>query len=159
MFNQIETSATAPHDEPSPQCDVGYANPPKNRQWKKGQSGNPAGKAPGAKSFKSLLLKAANKIVVVKDAGGKSKKKPLLEAVVSAAFQHGIKGNTKLALVAAKLMQEFLPTDAKKRSKASQITKRGNEAYMTFYLTAEDVEAIKSIAHLVSDENEELLDI
>lgn len=42
--------------------EVGYGKPPKQTQWKPGQSGNPTGKS-GAPSLRAIFLKAANKRV------------------------------------------------------------------------------------------------
>jgi hypothetical protein len=43
---------------------VGYGKPPKDTRFKKGQSGNPRGRAPGAKNLKTLLIDTLNEPVV-----------------------------------------------------------------------------------------------
>jgi len=52
---------------------VGYRKPPAHARFVKGQSGNPRGRAPGAKNIKTLLTKALNEPVVVTDNGGRRK--------------------------------------------------------------------------------------
>ncbi|MDI3337933.1 DUF5681 domain-containing protein [Defluviimonas aestuarii] len=44
---------------------VGYKNPPKHTQWKKGQSGHPSGKPTKSESLEAKLKKLAGKEIVV----------------------------------------------------------------------------------------------
>jgi hypothetical protein len=52
---------------------VGYRNPPRHTRFTKGQSGNPRGRPPGAKSLKTLLSDALNEFVIVTENGGRRK--------------------------------------------------------------------------------------
>jgi hypothetical protein len=49
--------------------DVGYRKPPKHGQFKKGRSGNPAGRPKGLKSFKTFLMAALDEKVTVSENG------------------------------------------------------------------------------------------
>ena len=51
--------------------EVGYSKPPRHTRFTKGQSGNPRGRAPGAKNLKTLLIDALNELVVVTENGGR----------------------------------------------------------------------------------------
>jgi Family of unknown function (DUF5681) len=53
--------------------EVGYGKPPHHTRFRKGQSGNPRGRPPGAKNLKSLLSKALNQPVIVTENGGNRK--------------------------------------------------------------------------------------
>jgi hypothetical protein len=53
--------------------EVGYGKPPRHTRFKKGRSGNPRGRAPGAKNLKTLLIQALNEFVIVTDNGGHRK--------------------------------------------------------------------------------------
>jgi hypothetical protein len=44
---------------------VGYGRPPPHSRFKKGQSGNPWGRPPGAKNLKTVLNEALNERVIV----------------------------------------------------------------------------------------------
>jgi hypothetical protein len=67
-----------PPDPPKPpgkkrDYEVGYGKPPRHTRFKKGQSGNPRGRAAGAKNLKTLLIQALNELVIVSDNGGHRK--------------------------------------------------------------------------------------
>ena len=53
--------------------EVGYGKPPRHTRFIKGQSGNPRGRAPGAKNLKTLLSEALNETVIVTENGGRRK--------------------------------------------------------------------------------------
>ena len=48
---------------------VGYGKPPKHSRFKKGQSGNPKGRAPGAKGFNASLRRELETPVKVREGG------------------------------------------------------------------------------------------
>ncbi len=77
----------------------GYANPPKDHQFKKGKSGNPSGRRKQDQKFKSVdrivqdvLLKEVPGLV-----GGKRQKMLALEAVVTIQLAKALKGDTRAA--------------------------------------------------------------
>ena len=66
--------------------EVGYGKPPQNTRFKKGQSGNPRGRAPGAKDLKTLLIDTLNELVVVTENGGRrtiSKRQAIVKQLVN----------------------------------------------------------------------------
>lgn len=48
---------------------VGYAKPPKEKQFKEGESGNPKGRSKGSKSMHTLLNQVLNQKIVVNQNG------------------------------------------------------------------------------------------
>jgi hypothetical protein len=53
--------------------EVGYGKPPRDTRFKRGQSGNPRGRPPGAKNLATLLNEALNELVVVTENGGRKR--------------------------------------------------------------------------------------
>ena len=53
--------------------EVGYGKPPRNTQFKKGQSGNPRGRPSGSKNLATLVSVALNEPVIVVENGGRRK--------------------------------------------------------------------------------------
>ena len=83
-------------DADKPDYEVGYGKPPKDKQFTKGQSGNPSGRPRGSKSFKTLLEEEWREKIPV-TVNGKTKrlsKKQLLvkTAVGRAITKHDYKG-------------------------------------------------------------------
>jgi hypothetical protein len=61
-----------PRDETG-DYEVGYGKPPRHTRFVKGQSGNPRGRPPSAKNFKTLLNEALNQPLIVTENGGRRK--------------------------------------------------------------------------------------
>ena len=83
--------------------EVGYGKPPRHTRFKKGQSGNPRGRAPGAKDLKTLLIDTLNEPVVVTENGGRrtiSKR----QAIVKQLDNQSAKGDWR----AVKLLVDML---------------------------------------------------
>ena len=73
---------------------VGYRKPPSHTRFVKGQSGNPRGRAPGAKNMRTLLTKALNELVVVTDNGGR-RKVSKREAIITQLVNRSAKADFK----------------------------------------------------------------
>jgi hypothetical protein len=83
---------------------VGYGRPPKNRRWRKGQSGNPRNQAkPKAVESPLEVIERAmlRPIDTVKD--GSPTKMPVLEAIILQLLRLSLKGDGK----AERALQEF----------------------------------------------------
>ena len=83
--------------------EVGYGKPPRHTRFTKGQSGNPRGRARGAKNLKTLLIDTLNELVVVAENGRRrtiNKRHAFIKQIVN----HALKGDWR----AAKLLIDTL---------------------------------------------------
>jgi hypothetical protein len=87
---------------------VGYGKPPKKSQFKKGQSGNPAGRPKGSTSltsvFKSLLEK---KVAVVQN--GKAAKMPMIHVLANKTLTKALAGEPQSLKLILKLYDKAFP--------------------------------------------------
>ena len=72
--------------------DVGYGRPPKEHQFKPGQSGNPRGRPKGVPTFEDILAREARRFVKLKQ-GSEVIHMTKLEALVRRVFQMALEGN------------------------------------------------------------------
>lgn len=76
--------------------EVGYGRPPREHQFKPGQSGNPKGRPKGTRNEATILQDVLNRKITVRD-GGKPRKIPVIEGIVLRIIEDSLKGNTKSA--------------------------------------------------------------
>jgi hypothetical protein len=87
-------------DEP-----VGYGKPPKNHQFKAGQSGNPRGRPSGAAGERKVIEKIAYEVHVVSE-GARKKRLSTVELLLVALRNLAMDGDLR----AIALMYEVYPT-------------------------------------------------
>lgn len=91
---------------------VGRGKPPKEHQWKKGQSGNPSGKkrkaskAANAKPLKDYLVYELLEPVSL-TIGGKTQKVPLVQAFAKSCLHDLLKGSPKEKILWLKQLKEL----------------------------------------------------
>lgn len=94
--------------------EVGYGKPPKASQFKKGQSGNPAGRKKGSRSHSEILAKAMNKKVTVM-VNGRNRTMSMIEVAFTQQMKKAAEGDRH----AVKLMMGLL-NEANDRDEARQ---------------------------------------
>ncbi len=109
---------------------TGYGNPPKKSQWKKGQSGNPAGKPKKSASIEAKLKMLAKKEIVVIE-NGTQVSMTQDEAMLVAVLMKAMKGD----MAAVKFVTQTLADDD---SSEAQIP--------SLKLTCEDLNVLKTRA-------------
>jgi uncharacterized protein DUF5681 len=85
---------------------VGYGRPPIDTRFKRGQSGNPKGRPPGANNLATLLNEALNELVVIRENGGRkrvSKRKAAFKQLVNEAA----KGNWRALKLLVDVLQDI----------------------------------------------------
>ena len=75
---------------------VGYKRPPKNTQFKKGQTGNPKGRPKNIRNFTTDLRDELSELITVRE-NGQERKITKLRALVKALVAAAIKGDMRAA--------------------------------------------------------------
>jgi hypothetical protein len=91
MRNRKKTQARR-----SKRTDVGYGRPPREHQFKPGQSGNKRGRPKGSKNEATIIGDLLDQRIAIRQ-NGNVKKVTLLEAIFLKAAEEAIKGNLKSA--------------------------------------------------------------
>lgn len=88
------------HDPHKP---VGYANPPKSTQFKKGQSGNPKGRPKGHKNSETIMREQLYKMISVREQG-RVKKVPVIQALSMEVIKSALAGDKAARALVFKLI-------------------------------------------------------
>jgi Family of unknown function (DUF5681) len=96
------------HSSSSGRYDTGYGKPPKQYQFRPGQSGNPKGRPKGAKNAATLLQDILGRRIEVRT-GSTLRKMTVLEAMLTRFAESALKGDTKSA---AFLLQRYETPEA-----------------------------------------------
>jgi hypothetical protein len=87
MAKKKSTSAPATYE-------VGWGKPPRSRQFKPGQSGNPGGRRKGSLNLKTVM-KAVLESEIELTENGRKRKVPLIEAIILRQAQDALRGQPR----------------------------------------------------------------
>ena len=111
-----KSPAKKPHkgggDNTEGDYEVGYKTPPKNTQFKPGQSGNPNGRPSGAKNLSTELLEELHERVRVTE-DGKQKTISKQRAMLKSLMAKAVKGDTKAANTLLNMFLKLVPAEEK----------------------------------------------
>jgi hypothetical protein len=93
MSDADETSDSQEPEIYPPDPTVGYCRPPKRTRFKSGQSGNPRGRPRGSRGLKNVVAEVLAEPVTIRE-GEKTRRVPLLKAMVKANSLKAAQGNT-----------------------------------------------------------------
>jgi len=80
-----------------PPYSVGRGRPPKAGQFKKGQSGNPAGRPKGARNLRQIISDELQKEISLKE-NGQSVRLPVMAVITRQIANKALQGDVKIAL-------------------------------------------------------------
>ena len=86
--------------------EVGYGKPPRNTQFKKGQSGNPRGRPSGSKNLATLVSVALNEPVIVVENGGR-RKITKREAIIKQLVNRSTKADWRAIRILLDIVREI----------------------------------------------------
>ena len=91
--------------KPDADYEVGYGKPPKETQFKGGQSGNPKGRPKESVSFALKLEKAMSEKVEVRE-GGRARKMSKIDVMIQNLLARCMKGDQQAVSTLVRLMKE-----------------------------------------------------
>ncbi len=98
--------------------EVGYAKPPKDAQWKPGQSGNPSGRPKGRGDLLQEAAAILSEPVTARTPDGKSISLGALEGAYLSFCKKALKGHDPSLYAAIKIMFEVMPDGEEKQANA-----------------------------------------
>lgn len=119
--------------------EVGYGKPPRNSQFRKGQSGNPRGGRSGAASLARSVSQVMRKKLSITE-NGRRRRLSAMEAIVMAQAQKALKGDHRAAKLLLDL-QQALPVPEPTPSAVSQAKDR----VWTRFLKTLDVDTLMKV--------------
>ena len=112
---------------------VGYRNPPKHSRFRKGQSGNPAGRPRGAKGLKRLVRENLLAKVPIRTEAG-TKRVTRIEAIILKQLEQAGKGNQRAAIQLMSLYDAAVPDQPEtNRHEASEPLSDADEAILAMF--------------------------
>ena len=99
--------------------EVGYAKPPKDAQWKPGQSGNPHGRPKGRSDLLREAAAILSEPVTARTPDGTSVSLGALEGAYLSFCKKALKGHDPSLYEAIKIMFEVMPDGEEKQANAA----------------------------------------
>ncbi|NNC38725.1 MAG: hypothetical protein HKO02_14800 [Hyphomonadaceae bacterium] len=127
------------HVQQSESYSVGYKKPPKSRQFKPGQSGNPKGRRKGSKNTATLLTETLDQKITIRE-DGKTKKVPKRKAALMQQVKKAVEGDPRAFKQVFEMDAKHTQIDTDKKTKAAN-----NPIKTTEELLAEDREILEAV--------------
>lgn len=110
---RLSSASDIGEDDPSKTPDdaeraneVGYGRPPKHTRFKKGQSGNPKGRAARSRNVKTIVTQVLDEVVSIRE-GGRERKVTRFEALVRIVVSRAFKGDQKAFSALATMIRDI----------------------------------------------------
>jgi hypothetical protein len=119
-------------EKPVPSYSVGYGKPPAHTRYKKGQSGNPAGRRKGSKNFSTVLLEALQETVVIQQ-NGKTKKISKQQAAVKQAVHKAASGDLRAFSLIASLTTQIEQSAEREPNSAIVLNEQDKKVILSLF--------------------------
>jgi hypothetical protein len=113
---------------------VGKGKPPKERQFQKGQSGNPRGRPKGSKNLATLIAEAAYDKIIVTTKNGETRKLSRIQATTMQLANKAAQGEPKAMLSFMNWVDEIEQRSAAAKSVEMPITEADRSVLKEIYI-------------------------
>jgi Family of unknown function (DUF5681) len=107
---------------------VGYRNPPKHSQFRKGQSGNPKGRPKGSKNVQTLLSNALYETVYA-NVNGRPRKITKVEAMIMQLVNNAARGDYRSIALLLNKFPDLAPDLTKPEKKRGGLSPEAVELF------------------------------
>ncbi len=131
--------------EPTDDYEVGYGRPPKNGQFKPGQSGNPKGRRKGSKNLATDLAEELGETIRIREGDRNlrvSKQRAMLKALVAKA----LKGDARAASLLIALVAQATQNPAHAPASADELSGLDRKILDDFLARASSVQEVAPAA-------------
>lgn len=101
--------------------EVGYGKPPKQTQFKPGQSGNPGGRPKGSKNLSTVMNEILSRRVTITE-NGKTRRVSYIEAYGHNLAAKGLHGTARDQIAVLKAINDYAPDALKPEDAINEIT-------------------------------------
>ena len=115
--------------------EVGYGKPPKETQFKKGESGNPQGRPKGTKNLKTELMEELQEQILVRE-GRFEKTVSKQRAMLKSLTANAVKGDTRAATLILNLVYRLFHADEADDAEVD-LTKEEREILDNFFASVD----------------------
>jgi|APThiThiocy_cv2_1041547.scaffolds.fasta_scaffold00710_43 hypothetical protein len=123
--------------------DIGFRKPPKHSRWKKGQSGNPKGRAKGQRNLKTDLLAELHERIQINE-GGIPRRITKQRALLKAIIVRAIAGDARATAEILNLVLRLLEPEADAPPGSTQARTPIDQAILDAYLASHGVKREQS---------------
>ena len=111
---------------------IGYKRPPVKSRWKKGQSGNPSGRKPGALNLRTDLVAELKEVIQINE-GGSARRITKQRALLKSLAARGIQGDARAANLIFNLIIRLIEGDAAPQDESTPVSAQ-DEAVLAAYV-------------------------
>lgn len=131
--------------------DVGFGKPPKSSRFKKGQSGNPAGKKKGTKNLKTDLEEELKGQIEIGE-GSRKRKITKQRGLIMALLAKALKGDVRASNTVLKLLADTIGFDV--QSKEAKGVSMEDQEILDLFLELNGYERSAEAVHAIPDQVE-----
>jgi len=127
-----KSSSSSRLGDEDPSYEIGYAKPPKRTRFQPGHSGNPRGRPRGQRNFRTVIKSTLDERVTIRE-GERTRKVPIMEAIVRRCLNNALKGDPKAFAAFLQLTRSTGLLDEEPEPASSQSLSAEDQAILALF--------------------------